>query len=219
MIEPELAFADLSDNMDVIEDMVKYCIGYVLEHAPEEMAFFEKNIDKGCIERIRKVQDSHFKRMTYTEAISHLEKAKDRFENKDIRWGMDLQSEHERYLCEEVVQGPVFLTDYPKEIKAFYMRENEDGKTVAACDLLVPEVGELVGGSQREERYDVLKGKMEALGMEPESLDWYLDLRRYGGCVHSGFGLGFDRMLMYFSGVSNIRDVQPYPRTPRNLID
>lgn len=218
MIEPEMAFADLNDNMDVIEDMIKYCIRYVLEHAPEEMAFFEKNIDKDCIRRITEVADSEFKRMPYTEAIEHLEKAKDRFDNKDIFWGMDLQSEHERYICEEVVKGPVFLTDYPKDIKAFYMRENEDGKTVAACDLLVPYVGELVGGSQREERYDVLEAKMDAMGMEKETLQWYLDLRRFGGCVHSGFGLGFDRMLMYLSGVQNIRDVQPYPRTPRNLI-
>lgn len=218
MIEPEMAFADLSDNMDVIEEMIKYCIRYVLEHAPEEMAFFEKNIDKECIKRITEVANSEFKRMPYTEAIEHLEKVKDRFDNKNIYWGMDLQSEHERYICEEVVKGPVFLTDYPKEIKAFYMRDNDDGKTVAACDLLVPYVGELVGGSQREERYDVLDAKMDAMGMDKETLQWYLDLRRFGGCVHSGFGLGFDRMLMYLSGVQNIRDVQPYPRTPRNLI-
>lgn len=218
MIEPELAFADLSDNMDVIEEMIKYCINYVLEHAPQEMAFFEKNIDKQCIERITKVANSHFKRMTYTEAIEHLKKAKDQFENQDIFWGMDLQSEHERYICEKIVDGPVFLTDYPKDIKAFYMRVNEDGKTVAACDLLVPYVGELVGGSQREERYDVLNAKMDEMGMDKETLQWYLDLRRFGGCKHSGFGLGFDRMLMYLSGVQNIRDVQPYPRTPRNLI-
>lgn len=218
MIEPEMAFADLSDNMDVIEDMIKYCINYVLEHAPEEMEFFEKVIDKECINRIKHVAGSDFKRMTYTEAIEELKKAADQFENKDIFWGMDLQSEHERYICEKVVQGPVFLTDYPKDIKAFYMRENEDGKTVAACDLLVPYVGELVGGSQREERYDVLEQKMKDMGMELEPLQWYLDLRRFGGCKHSGFGLGFDRMLMYLSGVQNIRDVQPYPRTPRNLI-
>ena len=218
MIEPELAFADLSDNMDVIEDMIKYCIRYVLEHAPEEMAFFQKMIDKDCIDRVKKVADSEFRRMTYTEAIKELEKVKDRFDNKNIYWGMDLQSEHERYICEQVVGGPVFLIDYPKEIKAFYMRENEDGKTVAACDLLVPYVGELVGGSQREEHYDVLKKKMDDMGMEESTLQWYMDLRRFGGCVHSGFGLGFDRMLMYLSGIQNIRDVQPYPRTPRNLI-
>lgn len=218
MIEPEMAFADLSDNMDVIEDMIKYCINYVLEHAPEEMAFFEKNIDKECVTRIKAVADSTFKRMPYTEAIEELKKAADRFEEKNIYWGMDLQSEHERYLCEQVVKGPVFLTDYPKDIKAFYMKENPDGKTVAACDLLVPSVGELVGGSQREESYEKLSKRMDELGMDKDTLQWYLDLRRYGGCVHSGFGLGFDRMLMYLSGVQNIRDVQPYPRTPRNLI-
>jgi len=218
MIEPEMAFADLSDDMDVIEDMIKYCIRYVLENASEEMAFFEKMIDHDCITRVKKVADSKFERMSYTEAIEHLKAAKDQFENQDIFWGMDLQSEHERYLCEQVVKGPVFLTDYPKEIKAFYMRLNDDGKTVAACDLLVPYVGELVGGSQREERYDLLVSRMQEMGMELEGLQWYLDLRRFGGCKHSGFGLGFDRMLMYLSGVQNIRDVQPYPRTPRNLI-
>ena len=218
MIEPELAFADLSDNMDCIEEMIKYCINYCLEHAPEEMAFFEKMIDKDCIKRVKAVAASHFKRMTYTEAIEHLEKAKDQFENKNIYWGMDLQSEHERYICEKVVNGPVFLIDYPKEIKAFYMRVNEDLKTVAACDLLVPYVGELVGGSQREERYDVLVEKLKELNISQEPLQWYLDLRRFGGCKHSGFGLGFDRMLMYLSGIQNIRDVEPYPRTPRNLI-
>ncbi len=218
MIEPELAFADLNDDMDCIEEMIKYCIRYCLEHASEEMAFFEKFVDKECIQRVKAVAESNFARMTYSEGIEHLLKAKDQFENQDIFWGMDLQSEHERYLCEKVVNGPVFLTDYPKDIKAFYMRVNEDQKTVAACDLLVPYVGELVGGSQREERYDVLVSKMKEMGMEQSSLDWYLDLRRYGGCKHSGFGLGFDRMLMYLSGMQNIRDVQPYPRTPRNLI-
>ncbi len=218
MIEPELAFADLNDDMDCIEEMIKYCIRYCLEHASEEMAFFEKFVDKECIQRVKAVAQSNFARMTYSEGIEHLLKAKDQFENQDIFWGMDLQSEHERYLCEKVVNGPVFLTDYPKDIKAFYMRVNEDQKTVAACDLLVPYVGELVGGSQREERYDVLVSKMKEMGMEQSSLDWYLDLRRYGGCKHSGFGLGFDRMLMYLSGMQNIRDVQPYPRTPRNLI-
>ena len=218
MIEPELAFADLSDNMDCIEEMIKYCINYCLEHAPEEMAFFEKMIDKDCIKRVKAVAASHFKRMTYTEAIEHLEKAKDQFDNKNIYWGMDLQSEHERYICEKVVNGPVFLIDYPKDIKAFYMRVNEDQKTVAACDLLVPYVGELVGGSQREERYDVLVEKLKELNISQEPLQWYLDLRRFGGCKHSGVGLGFDRMLMYLSGIQNIRDVEPYPRTPRNLI-
>lgn len=218
MIEPEIAFADLEDNMDLIEDMVKYCINYCLENAPEEMKFFEKMIDKECIERITKVRDSEFKRMTYSEAIELLKQADVKFENNKIEWGMDLQSEHERYLCEKVVNGPVFLIDYPKDIKAFYMRLNDDGKTVAACDLLVPGVGELVGGSQREERYDVLTARMKEMGMETESLQWYMDLRRYGGCKHAGFGLGFDRMLMYLSGMQNIRDVEPFPRTPKNLV-
>ena len=218
MIEPEMAFANLSDDMDCIEEMIKYCINYCLENAKEEMEFFERMIDHDCINRVKAVANSSFKRMTYTEAIEHLQQAKDQFENKDIFWGMDLQSEHERYICEKIVNGPVFLIDYPKDIKAFYMRVNEDNKTVAACDLLVPYVGELVGGSQREERYEVLVDKMKEMGMEQETLQWYLDLRRFGGCVHSGFGLGFDRMLMYLSGVQNIRDVQPYPRTPRNLV-
>lgn len=218
MIEPEIAFADLEDDMDLIEDMVKYCIDYVLENAPEEMKFFNSMIDKECIERITKVRNSEFKRMTYTEAIELLKKADVKFENNKIEWGMDLQSEHERYLCEKVVNGPVFLIDYPKDIKAFYMRVNEDNKTVAACDLLVPGVGELVGGSQREERYDVLEARMKEMSMETDSLQWYMDLRRYGGCKHAGFGLGFDRMLMYLTGMQNIRDVEPFPRTPRNLI-
>ena len=218
MIEPEIAFADLDDDMDLIEDMIKYCIEYVLENAPEEMAFFEKMIDKECVKRIKAVHDSEFKRMTYTEAIEILKKADHKFENNHIEWGMDLQSEHERYICEQVVHGPVFLIDYPKDIKAFYMRINDDGKTVAACDLLVPGVGELVGGSQREERYDVLAKRMEEMGMAKEHLEWYMDLRRFGGCKHAGFGLGFDRFLMYLSGMTNIRDVEPVPRTPRNLI-
>lgn len=218
MIEPEIAFADLEDDMDLIEDMVKYCIDYVLENAPEEMAFFEKMIDKDCINRIKAVRNSEFKRMTYTEAIELLQQADVKFDNNKIEWGMDLQSEHERYLCEKIVNGPVFLIDYPKDIKAFYMRINEDGKTVAACDLLVPGVGELVGGSQREERYDILEQRMEEMGMAKENLQWYMDLRRFGGCKHAGFGLGFDRFLMYLSGMSNIRDVEPFPRTPRNLI-
>ena len=218
MIEPEIAFADLEDDMDLIEDMVKYCINYCLENAPEEMKFFERMIDKECIARITKVSDSEFKRMTYSEAIELLKQADVKFENDQIEWGMDLQSEHERYLCEKVVNGPVFLTDYPKDIKAFYMRLNDDGKTVAACDLLVPGVGELVGGSQREERYEVLAARMQEMGMESESLQWYMDLRRYGGCKHAGFGLGFDRMLMYLSGMQNIRDVEPFARTPKNLV-
>lgn len=218
MIEPEIAFADLEDDMNLIEDMIKYCINYCLENAPEEMKFFEKMIDKDCINRITRVRDSEFKRMTYSEAIELLKKADVKFENNKIEWGMDLQSEHERYLCEKVVNGPVFLTDYPKDIKAFYMRLNDDNKTVAACDLLVPGVGELVGGSQREERYDVLEARMKEMGMESDSLQWYMDLRRFGGCKHAGFGLGFDRMLMYLSGMQNIRDVEPFPRTPKNLV-
>jgi len=216
MIEPEIAFADLEDDMDLIEDMVKFCIDYCLENAPEEMKFFQQFIDKDCINRITKVRDSEFRRMTYTEAIEHLGKADVKFENK-VFWGMDLNAEHERYICEQVVGGPVFLTDYPKDIKAFYMRLNDDGKTVAACDLLVPGIGELVGGSQREERYDVLKQMMEEKNMTTDTLQWYMDLRRYGGCKHAGFGLGFDRFLMYLTGMENIRDVEPFPRTPRNL--
>lgn len=219
MIEPEIAFADLGDDMDLIEDMIKYCIDYVLDNAAEEMKFFNSMIDKQCIERITKVRQSEFKRMPYTEAIEHLKQAVangHKFENK-VEWGIDLATEHERYLCEAVVDGPVFLTDYPKDIKAFYMRINDDQKTVAACDLLVPGVGELVGGSQREERYDVLKSRMEAMGVPQDSLQWYMDLRRYGGCKHAGFGLGFDRFLMYLTGMKNIRDVQPFARTPRNL--
>ncbi len=215
MIEPEMAFADLKDNMDVIEDCIKFCINYVMAACPAEMEFFNSMIDNTLLERLNHVLNSDFKKMTYTEGIEILQKAvKDGhvFENNDIFWGMDLQSEHERYLTEQVVNGPLFLIDYPSAIKAFYMRENEDGKTVAACDLLVPAVGELVGGSQREERYDILKAKMEKLGNDKE-LAWYLDTRRYGGCRHSGFGIGFDRLLMYITGMKNIRDVQPYPRT------
>ena len=215
MIEPEMAFADLKDNMDVIEDCIKFCINYVMAACPAEMEFFNSMIDNTLLERLNHVLNSDFKKMTYTEGIEILQKAvKDGhvFENNDIFWGMDLQSEHERYLTEQIVNGPLFLIDYPSAIKAFYMRENEDGKTVAACDLLVPAVGELVGGSQREERYDILKAKMEKLGNDKE-LAWYLDTRRYGGCRHSGFGIGFDRLLMYITGMKNIRDVQPYPRT------
>lgn len=216
MIEPEIAFAELSDVMDLIEDMIKYCVSYVLENAPAEMEFFNERIDTTLLERLTLLLNSEFKRMTYTEAIEHLEKVNDQFEYK-VSWGSDLQSEHERYLCEKVVSGPVFLTDYPKEIKAFYMRENEDGKTVAACDLLVPSVGELVGGSQREERLEVLEARMQAMGIHDQGLQWYLDLRRYGGCKHGGFGLGFERLLMYLTSMSNIRDVIPFARTPRNL--
>ena len=217
MIEPEIAFADLEDDMALIEDMIKYCIDYCFENAKEEMQFFNDFIDKTLIERLKKVRDSEFKVMTYTEAIDILLKAPVKFENK-VSWGVDLNTEHEKYICEQVVNGPVFLTDYPKDIKAFYMRANDDGKTVAACDLLVPHVGELVGGSQREERLDLLEKRMDELKMDKSILDWYLDLRRYGGCKHAGFGLGFERFVMYLTGMENIRDVLPYPRTPKNLI-
>ena len=217
MIEPEIAFADLDDDMVLIEDMIKYCIDYCLENAPEEMNFFNTMIDKTLLERLNAVKNSEFRKMTYTEAIDILLKAPVKFENK-VEWGIDLNTEHERYICEQVVKGPVFLTDYPKDIKAFYMRQNDDGKTVAAADLLVPHVGELVGGSQREERLELLEKRMDELGMDKSTLDWYLDLRRYGGCKHAGFGLGFERMIMYLSGMENIRDVLPYPRTPKNLI-
>ena len=215
MVEPEMAFCDLDGNMDVIEDCVKFCIEYVEKSCPAEMEFFNSMIDHTLLERLHHVLNSKFERMDYTKGIEILQNAVQnghKFENNDIFWGMDLQSEHERYLTEEVVKGPLFLTNYPKDIKAFYMRLNDDGKTVAACDLLVPAVGELVGGSQREERVDLLRAKMEALGNDKE-LDWYLDTRRFGGCKHSGFGIGFDRLLMYVTGMQNIRDVQPYPRT------
>ena len=218
MIEPEMAFADLEYNMGVIEDMIKFCIEYVLEECPEEMKFFAERIDKTLMERLDNIRNSEFRRMTYTEAIEILKNADVKFENSDIHWGMDLNTEHERYLTEKVVNGPVFLIDYPAEIKAFYMRLNDDGKTVAACDLLVPGVGELVGGSQREERLDMLEKKMDEIGMKKDGLQWYLDLRRYGGCVHSGFGLGFERLVMYVTGMENIRDVVPFARTPRNLL-
>ena len=219
MVEPEIAFADLNDNMNVIEDCVKYCIEYVMRACPEEMKFFNEMIDKTLMERLNHVLNSEFKRMSYTEGVELLKKAVaegHKFDNNNIEWGMDLQSEHERYLTEEIVKGPLFLTDYPKDIKAFYMRQNDDGKTVAACDLLVPAVGELVGGSQREERYDILKAKMDEMGIT-EGLEWYLDTRKYGGCRHSGFGIGFDRLLMYVTGMQNIRDVQPYPRTSNSI--
>ena len=219
MIEPEMAFCDLRGNMKVIEDCIKFCIEYVETSCKEEMDFFNRMIDTTLLDRLHHVLNSEFKIMTYTEGIEILTKAvKDghKFDNSNIYWGMDLQSEHERYLTEQVVKGPLFLIDYPSGIKAFYMKENPDGKTVAACDLLVPSVGELVGGSQREEKFDVLKAKMDKLG-NTETLDWYLDTRRYGGCVHSGFGIGFDRLLMYITGIQNIRDVQPYPRTSNNI--
>ena len=220
MVEPEVAFADLKDIMELIEECIKYCIEYVLDHAADEMQFFNNFIDKSLHERLTKIINSTFARITYTEAIGILENAVKNgvdFANKNIVWGMDLQTEHERYITDVHIKGPVFVTDYPKEIKAFYMRINEDGKTVAACDLLVPTVGELVGGSQREERVEVLLEKMKEAG-NAEELDWYLDLRRYGGCVHSGFGIGFDRLLMYVTGMQNIRDVQPFARTSGSIL-
>lgn len=219
MIEPEIAFADLDDDMFVIEDVIKYCINYALTKCPDEMAFFNTFIAPGTIDKLKLVLSTPFTKMEYTEGIKLLQEAVKnghKFENNNIEWGMDLQSEHERYLTEEVVKGPTFLINYPKEIKAFYMRENDDGKTVAACDLLVPGEGEIVGGSQREERYDILKAKMDKIG-NSKGLEWYLNLRKFGGCKHAGFGIGFDRLLMYISGVTNIRDTEPYPRTSSNL--
>ena len=215
MIEPEIAFADLEDDMDLIEDMVKYCIDYVLDNAPEEMKFFESMIDKECIKRIKAVRDSDFKRMTYTEAIEILEKNNDKFDYK-VSWGCDLQTEHERYLTEEIYKKPVFVTDYPKEIKAFYMKLNGDGKTVAAVDCLVPGIGEIIGGSQREDDYEKLLARMQELGLKEEDYGFYLDLRKYGSTRHAGFGLGFERCVMYLTGMSNIRDVIPFPRTVNN---
>ena len=215
MIEPEMAFCDLKGDMKIIESLIKYCIAYVFEHCPEEMEFFSTRIDKGLKEKLEKVLQSEFKVLTYTQAIDLLKEAVNsgvKFDEPHIEWGMDLASEHERYITEKVVGGPTFLIDYPKEIKAFYMKENPDGKTVAACDLLVPGEGEIVGGSQREDDYEVLAKKMEAQGNK-EGLEWYLNLRKWGGCPHSGFGLGFDRFLGYISGVTNIRDTEPYPRT------
>ena len=216
MIEPELAFADLSDDMDCAEDMVKYVIKYVMDNCPEEIDFLNKFVDTGLVARLTNVVENEFKRLTYTEAIEILEKVKDRFEFP-VYWGVDLQSEHERYLTEEVFKKPVFLTDYPKDIKAFYMRLNDDGKTVAASDLLVPGIGELIGGSQREERLDLLEKRMAECGLNKDEYKSYLDLRRYGGVIHSGFGLGFERMVMYLTGISNIRDVLPFPRTVGTL--
>ena len=215
MVEPEMAFADLEDNMVIAEEMLKYIISFVLENAPEEMAFFNEFIDKGLLKRLENIVSSDFERVTYTQAITMLEKVKDKF-IYPVKWGMDLQTEHERYLTEEIFQKPVFVTDYPKDIKAFYMRSNEDNKTVAAMDLLVPNIGEIIGGSQREERLDKLEKRMEELSMKKEDYWWYIDLRRYGGTRHSGFGLGFERAVMYLTGMSNIRDVIPYPRTVHN---
>jgi asparaginyl-tRNA synthetase len=215
MIEPEMAFADLNDDMILAEDMIKYIFDYVLQHAPEEMEFFNNYIDKGLLERLDNVVQSEFGRITYTEAVEILKKNNDKFDYK-VEWGTDLQTEHERYLTEKIFNKPVFVTDYPKEIKAFYMRLNDDGKTVAAMDLLVPGIGEIIGGSQREDRLDVLDTRIRGLGMREEDYWWYRDLRKYGGTRHAGFGLGFERAIMYMTGMSNIRDVIPFPRTPRS---
>ena len=215
MIEPEIVFADLEDNMELAEDMIKYIINYVMENAPEEMQFFNSFIDKGLLERLNNVVNSDFVRITYTKAIELLLESGHEFENP-VEWGCDLQTEHERYITEEIYKAPVFVTDYPKDIKAFYMRMNEDGKTVRAMDLLVPGVGEIVGGSQREEREDVLRARMQEMNLNEEDYWWYLELRKYGTATHSGFGLGFERIIMYMTGMSNIRDVIPFPRTPKN---
>lgn len=212
MIEPEIAFADLEDNMELVEEMIKYVIQYVLDHAPEEMEFFANFMDKGLMERLLNVVNSDFARVSYTEAIDLLIQSGQQFEYP-VKWGVDLQTEHERYLTEQIYKKPVFVIDYPKEIKAFYMRLNPDNKTVAAMDLLVPGVGEIVGGSQREERLEVLEEKIASMGLKREDYWWYLELRKYGGVKHAGFGLGFERILMYLTGISNIRDVIPFPRT------
>ena len=215
MIEPEIAFADLNDDMILAESMLKYIIRYVLEHAPEEMQFFNSFVDKGLLERLNHVANSDFARVTYTEAVELLEKENSRFDYK-VSWGADLQTEHERYLTEEVFKRPVFVTDYPKEIKAFYMKQNDDGKTVAAVDCLVPAIGEIIGGSQREDDYGKLLARMQELGLKEEDYKFYLDLRKYGTARHAGFGLGFERCVMYLTGMSNIRDVVPFPRTVGN---
>jgi asparaginyl-tRNA synthetase len=215
MIEPEIAFADLNDNMDLAESMLKYIIRFVLEHAPEEMNFFNQFVDKGLLERLNVILNSEFARVTYTEAVKILEQNNDNFDYK-VFWGCDLQTEHERYLTEQIYKKPVFVTDYPKEIKAFYMKLNPDGKTVAAVDCLVPGIGEIIGGSQREDNYENLLTRMNELGLNPEDYGFYLDLRKYGSARHAGFGLGFERCVMYLTGMSNIRDVIPFPRTVNN---
>ena len=215
MIEPEMAFADLADNMEIAEAMLKYVIQYVLDEAPEEMNFFNQFVDKGLLDRLKGVLNSEFGHVTYTEAIEILEKNNDKFDYK-VSWGCDLQTEHERYLTEEVFKRPVFVTDYPKEIKAFYMKQNEDGKTVAAMDCLVPGIGEIIGGSQREDDYEKLVCRMRELGLKEEDYGFYLDLRKYGSVRHSGFGLGFERCVMYLTGMANIRDVLSFPRTVNN---
>jgi len=215
MIEPEVAFADLKDNMKLAEEMIKYIIRYVIEELPEEMNFFNSFVDKGLKDRLENIIYSDFIRITYTEAIENLNQSKKEFKYP-VTWGMDLQTEHERFITEEVYKAPVFVTDYPKDIKAFYMRLNDDDKTVAAMDLLVPGVGEIIGGSQREERFDILLEKMDKMGLTEEEYGWYLDLRKYGGVQHSGFGLGFERLIMYLTGMGNIRDVISFPRTPKS---
>jgi asparaginyl-tRNA synthetase len=215
MVEPEIAFADLQANMNMGESLIKYIIQYVLDNAPDEMDFFNSFVDKGLKDRLRSIVEAEFGKITYTEAVKILMESGKDFQFP-VEWGIDLQTEHERYLTEEVFKKPLFVTDYPKDIKAFYMRMNDDGKTVAACDLLVPGVGEIIGGSQREERYDVLLDRMNEMGINPEDYKWYLDIRKYGGVEHSGFGLGFERILMYITGISNIRDVLPFPRTPKS---
>ena len=219
MIEPEIAFADLDDDMALMEETIKFLIQYALDKCPDEMAFFDRMISPGLLDKLHRVLSTPFTKMEYTDGIKILQdavKSGKKFENPNIEWGMDLQSEHERYLTEEVVKGPMFLINYPKEIKSFYMRENDDGKTVAACDCLVPGEGEIIGGSQREERYEILEKKMEKIGNK-EGLEWYLNLRKWGGCIHSGFGIGFDRLLMYITGIANIRDTEPFPRTSSQL--
>lgn len=215
MIEPEIAFADLNDDMDLAENMLKFVINYVMENAPEELEFFNQFIDKTLLERLNFIVESDFKRVTYTEAVDLLIKSGKAFDYP-IVWGGDLQTEHERYLTEEIFKMPIFVTDYPKEIKAFYMRQNDDGKTVAAMDCLVPGVGEIIGGSQREERMDILLARMAELGLNEKDYWWYLELRKFGGTKHAGFGLGFERLIMYMTGMTNIRDVIPFPRTPNN---
>ncbi len=215
MIEPEICFADLNDDMDLAEEMIKYIFSYVLENCPEEMEFFNNFVDKSLLDRLHNVINSDFGRITYTDAVKELEKVNDQFEYK-VSWGVDLQTEHERYLCEKVFGKPVFVTDYSMDIKAFYMKQNPDGKTVAAADLLVPGIGEIIGGSQREEDYEKLISRMKDLNMDLSNYEWYLDLRKYGSVVHSGFGLGFERAIMYLTGMQNIRDVLPFPRTPNN---
>ena len=214
MIEPEMAFADLNDDMDVAEAMIKHIINTVLEKCPEEIAFFNSFVDKGLLDRLHNIVSNDFARITYTEAVDLLIKSGQKFEYP-VKWGIDLQTEHERYITEQIYKKPVFVTDYPQEIKAFYMRLNDDGKTVAAMDCLVPGVGEIIGGSQREERLDMLEAKMDKLGLNKDTYWWYLDLRRYGGVKHSGYGLGFERIIMYLTGMTNIRDVIPFPRTTK----